>query len=113
MDALHGALNVLQKTKESLRWMQVVKKGEPIGTVRFRPNHVLSLQCTQSIGSIVWPQEELRLNVKLKQMPLPIRKGAILGTVTLEGGAAQEAPIAAAQSISAPSLLERLTRLYW
>jgi serine-type D-Ala-D-Ala carboxypeptidase (penicillin-binding protein 5/6) len=113
MDALNGALAVLQKTKESLRWMQVVKKGEPIGTVRFRPNHVLSLRSTQSIDSIVWPQEELRLNVKLKQMPLPIQKGDILGTVTLEGGTAQAAPIAALQSISAPSLLERLTRLYW
>jgi D-alanyl-D-alanine carboxypeptidase (penicillin-binding protein 5/6) len=113
MDALNGALVVLQKAKESLQLMHVVKKEEQIGTVTFRPGHVLSLQSTQSIDSIVWPQKELHLNVQLKQLSLPIRKGDILGTVTLEGANPQKATIAAAQSISAPTLMERLKRWYW
>jgi len=113
MDALNGALDVLKNTKDALRLMHVVKKGEQIGTVSFRPNHVLSLQCTQPIDSIVWPQRDLHLNVQLKKMTLPIRKGDILGTVTLEGGKPQTTTIVAAQSVSAPSLHERLTRLYW
>jgi serine-type D-Ala-D-Ala carboxypeptidase (penicillin-binding protein 5/6) len=110
MDALNGALDVLQKTKESLQLMHVVKKDEQIGTVTFRPGHVLSLQTTQPIDSIVWPQKELHLDVQLKQMTLPIRRGDILGTVTLAGRNPQKTTIVAAQSISKPTLFERLTR---
>ena len=112
MDALNGAVDVLQKTKESLQLMRVVKKQEQIGTVTFRPNQVLSLQSSNSIDSIVWPQRELHLNVQLKQMNLPIQEGDVLGTVTLEGENPQETTIVAAQSIPAPTLIERLTRTY-
>ncbi len=112
MDALNGALDVLQETKGSLHLMRVVKEQEQIGTVSFRPNHVLSLQTTQPIDSIVWPRKELHLHVELKQMALPIRKGDILGTVTLEGKNPKTTEIAAAQSIARPTLLERLTRTY-
>ncbi len=110
MDALHGALDVLQKTKGALQLMHVVKKEEQIGTVTFRPNHVLSLQTTQPIDSIVWPQKELHLDVQLKPMTLPIRKGDILGAVTLEGENPQKTMIVAGQSIAPPTLLERLKR---
>ena len=113
MDALHGALDVLQETKESLRLLHVVKKDEQIGTVTFRPKHVLSLQTTNSIDTIVWPQRKLHLDVQLQKITLPIRKGDILGLVTLEGRNPQTTTIAAMQSISKPSLLERLTRSYW
>ncbi len=109
MDALNGAVDVLQKTKESLQLMHVVKKDEQIGTVTFRPGRVLPLQISQPIDSIVWPKKELHLNVQLKQMTLPIQKGDILGTVTLEGRNPQKTTIVAAQSILKPTLFERLT----
>ena len=113
MNALNGALDVLQKTKESLQLMHVVKKDEQIGSVTFRPGHVLSLQTAQPIDSIVWPKKELHLNVQLKQLTLPIQKGDILGTVTLEGKDPQKTSIVAAQSIPEPTLFERLTRSSW
>ncbi len=112
MDALNGAVDVLEKTKQSLQLMQVVKKQEQIGTVTFRPNHVLTLQVSEPIDCIVWPQREFHLNVQLKPMTLPIREGDILGTVTVEGENPQETTIVAAQSIAAPTLIERMTRLY-
>ncbi len=113
MDALDGALDVLQKTKESLRLIHVVTKDQQIGMVTFRPKHVLALQITKPIDSIAWPQKVLHLNVQLQKMTLPIRKGDILGTVTLEGRNPQKVTIAAAQSVSAPTFRERLTRSYW
>ncbi len=111
MDALNDALGVLKKTKGALRLMHVVKKGETIGTVKFRPNHVLSLECTRTLDRIVWPQKQLHLKVTLKKLTLPIHKNDVVGTLTIAGENAQTEPIIAAQSMSKPNLLERLTRL--
>lgn len=113
MDALNGAVDILKKAKESLRLTRVVQKDEQIGMVTFRPKHVLSLQVTKPIDTIVWPQKQLHLNVQLQHMTLPIRKGDILGTLTLEGKNPQKVAIAAAQSITVPTILERLKRSYW
>jgi len=85
-------------------FLSVADKGEQIGTVTFRPNHVLSLRTTEPIEAIVWPQRELHLTVQLKQMTLPIQKDDILGTVTLDGETPQKVTVAAAQSMSAPAL---------
>lgn len=113
MDALNGAVDVLQKTAESLRVIHVVKKDEQIGTVTFRPGQVLSLLATQPIDSIAWPNREIHLNVQMKELILPIQKGDILGTVSLEGKNPEQTTIVAAQTIAAPTLFERLTRSSW
>ncbi len=113
MDALYGSIDVLNKVKGVLHITPLIKKDEIIGTVRFRPNHILSLKCAQSIESLAWPQKAFHLNVKLKDMILPIRKGDVVGKLTLEGKNTQTADIVAAKSISKPTLLERLTRLYY
>ena len=81
-----------------------------IGTVNFRPNHVLSLKCAQSIDAIVWPGRGFHINVKLKPMILPIHEGDALGTLTTAGENPQSIKILAAESITKPTLLERLTR---
>jgi hypothetical protein len=112
MDALHDAVDVLKKAKDSLRVMHIVKEDEVIGTVRFRPNHVLSLKSTQSIDCLAWPQKQIHINVKLKNMILPIRKGDVVGTLAMGGEKAKTVTIVAAESISKPTLIERLTRLY-
>jgi len=113
MDALNGAVDVLQKTAESLRVIHVVKKDEQIGTVTFRPGQVLSLLATQPIDSIAWPNREIHLNVQMKELILPIQKGDILGTVSLEGKNPEQTTIVAAQTIATPTLFERLTRSSW
>ena len=113
MDALYDSIDVLKKVKSLVHTAHLVKKDEIIGTVRFRPNHILSLKCAQSIDSLVWPQREFHLNVKLKDMILPIRKGDVVGKLTMEGKNTQTVNIAAAESISKPTLLERLTRWYY
>jgi D-alanyl-D-alanine carboxypeptidase (penicillin-binding protein 5/6) len=112
MDALDDSLHVLQKTKGALQLMQIVKKDEVIGTVSFRPNHILSLKCEQSIDCLAWPKKQFHLKVELKNMVLPIRKGDVVGKLTIEGDSTKTATIVAADSISKPTLLERLTRLY-
>jgi hypothetical protein len=112
MDALDDSLNVLQETKGALQLMHIVKKDEVIGTVSFRPNHILSLKCAQSIDCLAWPQRQFHLKVKLKNMILPIRKGDVVGTLTVEEKSKKTAKIVAAESVSKPTLLERLTRLY-
>jgi serine-type D-Ala-D-Ala carboxypeptidase (penicillin-binding protein 5/6) len=112
MDALDDSLNVLQKTKGALQLMQIVKKDEVIGTVNFRPNHILSLKCAQSIDCLAWPQKQFHLRVELKNMILPIRKGDVVGKLTIEEEGTKTATIVAADSMSKPTLLERLTRLY-
>jgi len=112
MDALDDSLNVLQKTKGALQLMHIIKKDEVIGTVSFRPNHILSLKCAQSIDCLVWHQKHFHLKVELKNMTLPIRKGDVVGTLTIEEESTKTATIVAAESVSKPTLVERLTRLY-
>ena len=112
MDALDDSLNVLQETKGALQLMHIVKKDEVIGTVSFRPNHILSLKCAQSIDCFAWPQKQFHLKIKLRNMTLPIRKGDVVGTLTIEKESTKTTKIVAAESVSKPTLVERLTRLY-
>jgi serine-type D-Ala-D-Ala carboxypeptidase (penicillin-binding protein 5/6) len=110
MDALNGGLHILKTTKAALQPIHLVKQNEVIGTVNFRPNHVLSLTCAQSIDSIAWPGKQFHIEVNLKPMILPIHVGDTVGTLTITGENPQSTAILAAQTVPEPTLLERLTR---
>jgi D-alanyl-D-alanine carboxypeptidase (penicillin-binding protein 5/6) len=110
MDALNGAVDILKTTKGAVQLMHLVKKDEVIGTVNFRPNHVLSLLCARSIESVAWPGRKFHIKVNLKPMILPIHEGDDVGDLTITGEKPQSTRIIAAESIPKPTLLEKLAR---